>query len=370
MKRLIIVALIAVGFSACNSSEKGETLVLSGKIENPPAEGIITLAELKQGRLSFLDTLELNEKNEFSYSMAKKAPEFYVLTMYNTQRATLILSNEDIHVVADGSDRNGKLEVSGSKDMDNLLAIKKMTEQQNEEVQQINAEFLEAREAGDQEKMQNIQDDFLLSQEKKKEQMKVKIKEMLPSIAVIQAMNFFNPNEDFEFMKMVSDELYAEYPESEMIQLYKNQMEDLAKVSIGVVAPDFSMPTPAGDTVSLSDYRGGYVLVDFWAAWCKPCRQENPNVVSAYNKFKDQGFEILGVSLDRKREDWLNAIEQDGLEWTQVSDLLYWQTPVVQEYKISGIPFSLLIGPDGKIVAKNLRGEALHEKLAEIYSGS
>jgi peroxiredoxin len=370
MKKIFILAMIAVGFAACTSSETEGKLVLSGTIENPPENGLITIAELSQGKMSVIDTIQLVEGNTFSYAIDKGDPEFYMLNLFNTQRATLILGSDNIEVIADGSDRNGKLEIKGSKDIENLLAIKKITEDQNSDIQEINASFLAAREADDQEKMKNIQDDFLLTQERKKEQIKTKVEEMLPSIAVIQAMNFFNPNEDFQFMKKVSEALYAAHEGSDMVVFYKKQMDDLAKVSVGVEAPDFSMPTPAGDTVSLSDYRGGYVLVDFWAAWCKPCRQENPNVVAAYNKFKEQGFEILGVSLDRKREDWLRAIEQDGLAWTQVSDLMYWQTPVVQEYKISGIPFSLLIGPDGKIVAKNLRGEALHEKLAEIYPGS
>jgi peroxiredoxin len=168
-------------------------------------------------------------------------------------------------------------------------------------------------------------------------------------------------------MQNVAERLYEAHPNSSMTQHFKKQMDDLGKVAVGKMAPDFAMPNPEGDTVRLSDFRGGYVLVDFWAAWCKPCRQENPNIVAAYNKFKGDGFEVLGVSLDRKREDWLKAIEADNLDWTQVSELKYWQTPVVQEYKINGIPFSILVNPEGEIVAKNLRGEALHDKLEEIY---
>lgn len=131
-------------------------------------------------------------------------------------------------------------------------------------------------------------------------------------------------------------------------------------------APDFSLPDANGKNISLASFKGKYLLVDFWASWCSPCRMENPNVVKAYSEFKDKNFAILGVSLDKEKDPWQQAILEDKLAWTQVSDLKYWNSKAVDIFKISGIPFNILIDPQGKIIAQELRGDALESKLKEV----
>ena len=148
---------------------------------------------------------------------------------------------------------------------------------------------------------------------------------------------------------------------------YASFLDKLKATAIGAIAPDFTQNDPDGNPIKLSDLRGKFVLLDFWAAWCGPCRKENPNVVKAYAKYHEKGFEILGVSLDQKKEAWIKAIADDQLTWKHVSDLKYWNNEVGALYAVRAVPQNFLLDPTGKIIAKNLRGEALDAKLAEIF---
>jgi peroxiredoxin len=171
---------------------------------------------------------------------------------------------------------------------------------------------------------------------------------------------------DLEEMKSVRSKLDASLDGTSYVQQIESMIARMEKVQVGSEAPDFTLPDVNGNPVSLSSFRGKYVLVDFWAAWCPDCRKENPNIVSAWKKYKNKNFAILGVSLDRNRDQWLAAIEKDKLTWTQVSDLKYWSSEAAVLYCIRWIPMSFLIDPEGKIVAIGLEGEELHNKLEEL----
>ena len=143
-------------------------------------------------------------------------------------------------------------------------------------------------------------------------------------------------------------------------------IKQLENVQIGKAAPEFSLPDTTGTMVSLSDFKGKYVLLDFWASWCPPCRRENPNVVKAFNDFKDKNFTVVGISLDKDKDKWLEAIVSDNLTWTHVSDLKYWDSEIPALYGVRGIPANVLLDPDGVIIARNITGEQLHETLESV----
>jgi peroxiredoxin len=200
-----------------------------------------------------------------------------------------------------------------------------------------------------------------------------------------KADEFIKANKKSRTTPLLIFSLYSFFQQPESLERRFNTLDSLAQKSyygrmlekiindnkvgsIGSIAPDFTQADTSGNLVSLKSLRGKYVLVDFWASWCGPCRMENPNLVQAFQKFKSKNFTVLGVSLDRAKEPWLQAIAQDQLQWTHLSDLKFWSNDVARMYKISSIPQNFLLDPEGKIIAKNLRGEELHAKLEEMLS--
>jgi len=204
-------------------------------------------------------------------------------------------------------------------------------------------------------------------QEEKREIIRKMIKENPTSLAGLFFINELQMEEDLETYKILTQGI-KQYSYIQPVKELVSQVDSLNIIEVGSIAPDIILKNADGKEIKLSSLRGKYVLIDFWASWCRPCRGESANLVKMYKKYNKSGFEIYSVSLDEKKEDWVGAIKKDGLSaWTHVSDLQYWNSAAAKQYKVTSIPYTLLLDKEGKIIAKELRGEELAKKLSEIF---
>jgi len=261
--------------------------------------------------------------------------------------------------------------LSGSKAQQDFDKLLKAVDAYSPQLKKLYDAYGTARKAGNKEEMDQIEKQIdAVDNEMKEKVYAAFLKSNAQSPVALYALKqYAGWDVDAAKVEPLFNQLPASLKQLPSAVALKDQIDIAKKTAIGSYAMDFTQNDTLGNPVSLSSFKGKYVLVDFWASWCGPCRAENPNVVKVFNKYKDKNFTILGVSLDRPnaKEKWLKAIHDDGLAWNHVSDLKYWDNAVAKQYGIRAIPQNVLIDPQGKIIAKNLRGEDLEQKLGEVF---
>ncbi|WP_199139345.1 TlpA disulfide reductase family protein [Pedobacter sp. ASV12] len=360
MKKLSYVLGLALALTACKDNTK---FVIDGKIENPGAEKKVFLYGMGDNNMKVLDSTTLSEKGEFKFSSVSPEANFFRVNIGTSEYILVAKNGDKVDFKADLNNQKHDYTMSGAEDADKLMEFNKLKTSYSDKIEVIKADFEKKVAANPAEREALVAQLSPVYMKAVDDLNKAIVKFALDntkSLVSFYAISLINPtgNED----SMVA---YAEKVDENLKKnnsAVKNFVEKVSKlkaVQIGQQAPDFTINGLDGKPVHLADFKGKYVLLDFWASWCGPCRNENPNVVKAYNKYKNRNFTILGISLDKDKSAWEQAIKQDGLTWNHAGELKDFEGPTVRLYQVEAIPSSFLLDPNGKIVAKNLRGEEL-----------
>lgn len=379
MKPLFYALAVSAVLYSCSDSKNTSGFELKGTLQNTKGESVY-LEKLSQSGTVVVDSATMDDKGDFVLSNYSPSVGFYRLRINNANFAMLVLdSAQKVTIKGDARDLGNTFSAEGSPDTKLFLEYNVMAQNQKRRTDSLENIF---RTALITQKLDSLTADSLSKELQKpyetmiaqySDKVAQKIKENTGSFASIMAIQQLKPENYMDVYKALDQGLQKKYPNSDDIKSFHAMVQQTQMMvvrseatKVGNEAPELILPTPDNKELALSSLRGKVVLIDFWASWCGPCRKEMPNVKLVYQKYKDKGFEIYGVSLDKDRNAWLEAIEKDGLKWPQVSDLKFWQSEAAQTYAVQSIPHTVLIDRDGKILASGLRGAELERKLAEV----
>jgi len=370
MMRLVVFGIVLFTLAAC-SNERG---TINGTLENAKDDSWIYLERISLTDVIKVDSCKIDE-NSFTFNYSPDSIDFFRISLNKNNYALIAFDKGDtIEFSAKAASlvdykASGSEEVEGNSKLLNIISTLKQNTDSLSRIYQV-----AIGTENEQTVMEEIrvQYDSLLLNHKENIQHFIDENPTL-FINLIAGQQLGNIADNIDYYTKIYTNIEAKYPHSVWVKNIKESVLLVQRTAIGAIAPDFTTTDKNGKPFTLSSLRGSVVLIDFWASWCAPCRRENPLVVELYKEYHPKGLEIIGISLDDSsrnasaKNEWLNAIKQDGLVWTQLSDLKGFQSPICKDYGIESIPSTFLIDKDGVIIGRNLRGTLLRNKLIEIF---
>jgi peroxiredoxin len=363
LRYLLLFSGIILLLASCKQKEEEKQGTITGTLSNA-SNTMVYLERFDDKGEYVLDSTKTTGEGNFRLNGKVTELDYYVVRTDPNNLAFLLLNGkEHIELTGDAKNLENTYTVKGSEDSELIRELKKQDRHLSDS---LNAVYENVREKMPERKdstgmvlqklyastMESFAKNFILQHPK--------------SLVSLSATRYLDQQKDMDIYESLLASLAKEYPESRYVKDFESMVADLKRLPVGSAAPEIKLNNPDGKQISLSSFRGKIVLVDFWASWCGPCRKENPHVVEMYRKFKNKNFEIFGVSLDENINAWKEAVKKDGITWTQVSELKKWDSDVAKAYQVDAIPYTVLIGKDGKIIAKGLTGAELEQKLIEI----
>lgn len=365
---------MAIIFSSCSEKVNTSKFSLSGNLTNSKGETLY-FEKLGTSKAIIIDSVILDENGHFEFNNYVPKIGFYRIKTNQQNFAMLVLDSAD-HVTISGNlkDLGNTYKVQGSEETKLFIDYNEIAKNKDLKLDSLNKAFqsLMAENKLDAKKMDSLSFIFEGPYNKIIQKSTIdlinKINKNTSMYASIMAIQSIDPDNYSDVYRNLDVELTKKFRNDKNVAMFHEFVNKMLSTTIGQIAPEINLPDLNGKDLPLSSFRGKVVLIDFWASWCKPCLAELPNVINIYKKYKNNNFEIYGVSLDQDRNQWLDAIKKNNLTWPQVSDLKYWDNVAAKLYNIQSIPYTVLINKEGKIIAKNLKGIDLEKKISELLN--